>query len=91
MTTTDRNTTHPPPAPGFSVWSPIVAVAGAVVAESSPGWVTALVWGLAVLCALPFRVFRLVVPLALLTWSGGWVTAFVLRLAESGLVGLLVK
>jgi hypothetical protein len=77
-------------APRFSAWSPLVAVAGAAVAGSSPGWVIALVWGLAVLCALPFTRFRLVVPLALLTWSAGWLAAVVVRLVESGFVGLFV-
>jgi hypothetical protein len=86
MTTTDHN-----PAPSFSAWSPPVAVVGALVAESSPGWVTALVWGLAVVCALPVARFRLVVPLALLTWVAGWLASFVLRLIESAVVGLFLR
>jgi hypothetical protein len=78
------------PAP-FSVWSPATAVVGAAVAYSAPGWVTALVWSVAVLCALPFRRFRAVVPMALLAWSAGWLAAFALSLGEAGIVGLFVK
>ncbi|WIM87397.1 hypothetical protein PT015_21555 [Candidatus Mycobacterium wuenschmannii] len=78
--------------PTFSAWSPVVAVVGALVASLAPGWVTLIVWGLAVVCALPFARFRLVVPLALLTWAGGWLASFAVRLTESGLVGqFLVK
>jgi len=78
------------PAPPFSAWSPLVAVIGALVAESSPGWVTAVVWGLAVVCSLPFRRFRMVVPCALVTWSAGWLVSFAVRLSEAGLVGLFM-
>jgi hypothetical protein len=80
----------PFPVPGFSIWSPIVAVAAALVAYSSPGWVTAVVWAVGVLCALPFRRFRAVVPLALLAWSAGWLAALLLRFAEAGIVGVFV-
>jgi hypothetical protein len=91
MTTSDHGVAQPlASAPGFSAWSPLVAVLGALIAESSPGWVTTLVWAIAVLCALPFRRFRLVVPLALLTWAAGWLVSFVLRLTEAGLIGLFV-
>ncbi|WP_292976475.1 hypothetical protein [Mycobacterium sp.] len=79
-------------APSYSAWSPAVAIAGALVAQSVPGWVTLIAWGLAVVCALPFVRFRLVVPLALLTWAAGWLTSFAVRIGESGVVGLfLVK
>jgi hypothetical protein len=78
------------PTPWFSVWSPLTAIVGAAVAYSAPGWVTALVWTVGVLCALPFRRFRAVVPMALLTWSAGWLAAFVLSLGEAGIVGLFV-
>jgi hypothetical protein len=78
------------PAPSFSVWSPIVAVVGAQVAYSSPGWLIAVVWALGVLCALPFKRFRAVVPMALLTWSAGWLAALLLSFAEAGIVGLFV-
>jgi hypothetical protein len=78
------------PAPLFSVWSPIVAVVGAQVAYSSPGWLIAVVWALGVLCALPFKRFRAVVPIALLTWSAGWLAALLLSFAEAGIVGLFV-
>lgn len=91
MTATDHDAMQSSPVPGFSAWSPVVAVLGALVAEFSPGWVTALIWGSAVVCALPFKKFRLVVPLALLTWTVGWLVAFMLRLTESGIVGLMVK
>jgi hypothetical protein len=91
MTTTDRSAGSVSPTPSFSVWSPPVAVVGALVAQSSPGWVTALVWGLAVLSALPFTRFRLVVPLALTVWVAGWLASFVLRLVESGVVGLFLR
>jgi hypothetical protein len=43
-----------------------------------------------VLCALPFERFRAVVPLALLTWSAGWLAALLLSFAEAGIVGLFV-
>jgi hypothetical protein len=78
------------PAPLFSVWSPIVAIAGAQVAYSSPGWVIALVWGIGMLCALPFRRFRRIVPMALLTWSAGWLAALLLSFVEAGIVGLFI-
>lgn len=78
------------PAPVFSVWSPVVAVVGAVVAYSAPGWLIGLVWTLGVLCALPFKRFRAVVPMALLTWSAGWLAALLLSFAEAGIVGLFV-
>ena len=78
------------PAPLFSIWSPVVAVLGAVVAYSAPGWVIAVVWILGVLCALPFKRFRAIVPLALLTWSAGWLAALLLSFAEAGIVGLFV-
>jgi hypothetical protein len=78
------------PAPLFSVWSPVVAILGAVVAYSAPGWLVAAVWTLGVLCALPFERFRAVVPLALLTWSAGWLAALLLSFAEAGIVGLFV-
>jgi hypothetical protein len=89
----DQGTARPAaPAPWFSVWSPVVAVIGAQVADSSPGWVTALVWTLGVLCALPFKRFRAVVPMALLTWSAGWLAALLLTLTEAEIVALfLVK
>jgi hypothetical protein len=77
-------------APWFSVWSPLIAILGAAVTYSAPGWVTALVWTVAVLCALPFARLRGVVPMALLTWSVGWLAAFVLSLGEAGIVGLFV-
>ena len=89
MTTADR--AIQPPAPRFSVWSPVVAVLGALVANYSPGWLAASVWALAVLCALPFAKFRLVVPLALLAWAAGWLVSFMLRLTEGVIVGLFVK
>ncbi|HYX99031.1 MAG TPA: hypothetical protein VE908_05690 [Mycobacterium sp.] len=78
------------PAPFFSIWSPVVAVVGAVVAYSAPGWLVAVVWALVVLCALPFKRFRAVVPVALLTWSAGWLAALLLSFAEAGIVGLFV-
>lgn len=78
------------PAPLFSGWSPAVAIVGAVVAYSAPGWAVAVVWTLGVLCALPFKRFRAVVPLALLTWSAGWLAALLLSFAEAGIVGLFV-
>jgi hypothetical protein len=77
-------------APPFSAWSPLVAVIGALIAGSSPGWVTAAAWGLAVVCSLPFRKFRMVVPCALVTWAAGWLVSFVVRLTEAGLIGLFV-
>jgi hypothetical protein len=78
--------------PRFSAWSPVVAIVGAFVAESLPLWVTAVVWALGVLCALPFKRFRVVVPMALLTWSAGWLVALMLTFGEAGIVGLfLVK
>jgi hypothetical protein len=92
MTSTDHSATQSSPAPRFSPWSPPVAVIGAFIAESAPGWLTALVWALLVLCALPFKKFRAVVPFALFTWCAGWLAAFVLTLAEGELVGFfLVK
>ena len=88
---TDLNPSHSQaPAPAFSVWSPIVAVVGAEVAYSAPGWLVAVVWALGVLCALPFKRFRAVVPMALLTWSAGWLAALLLSFAEAGIVGLFV-
>jgi hypothetical protein len=56
----------------------------------SPGWLITLVWALGVLCALPFKRFRAVVPMALLTWSAGWLAALLLSFAEAGIVGLFV-
>jgi hypothetical protein len=88
---TERNATQSTaPTPSFSVWSPIVAVVGAQVANSSPGWLIVVVWALGVLCALPFKRFRAVVPMALLTWSAGWLAALLLSFAEAGIVGLFV-
>jgi hypothetical protein len=52
--------------------------------------VIALVWALGVACALPFKRFRAVVPMALLTWSAGWLAALILSLTEAGFVGLFV-
>lgn len=78
------------PAPLFSVWSPIVAVVGAEVAYSAPSWLIAVVWAVGVLCALPFKRFRAVVPMALLTWSAGWLAGLLLSFAEAGIVGLFV-
>ncbi|UMB68830.1 hypothetical protein [Mycobacterium paraterrae] len=77
-------------APRFSAWSPLVAVMGALIAGSSPGWVTAAAWGLAVVCSLPFRRFRMVVPCALVAWAAGWLASFAVRLTEAGLIGLFV-
>jgi hypothetical protein len=92
MTTSGQDVALPPkPAPWFSVWSPLVAVIGGEVADSSPGWVIALVWALAVVFALPFERFRAVVPMALLTWSAGWLAALLLSLTEAGIVGLFVR
>jgi hypothetical protein len=90
VTPTDGGATQSLPSPSFSAWSPLVAIPGALVAEYLPGWITAVVWAIAVLCALPFRRFRLVVPLALLTWAAGWLASFVLRLTEGGIVGLFI-
>jgi hypothetical protein len=90
MTATDHDAFQRSPAPQFSAWSPVVAVVGALIAESSPGWVTALTWVLGVLCALPFKKFRAVVPLALLTWTAGWLVSFVLGLTEGGIAAYLV-
>jgi hypothetical protein len=88
---TDPNASQPmAPAPLFSVWSPIVAVVGAEVAYSAPGWLIAVVWAVGVACALPFKRFRAVVPMALLTWSAGWLAALLLSFAEAGIVGLFV-
>jgi hypothetical protein len=78
------------PAPWFSAWSPAIAAIGALVAGFAPGWVTALVWALGVLCALPFPRLRPVVPMALVTWTAGWLAAFLVTVAESGIVGLFV-
>jgi hypothetical protein len=89
--TTDHDALQRMPSPAFSAWSPMVALLGALVAGWSPGWVTAAVWGVAVLCALPFRRFRLVVPLALLAWTAGWLASFALRLLESGVVGAFLR
>jgi hypothetical protein len=52
--------------------------------------VIALVWALAVLFAMPFKRFRAVVPMALLTWSAGWLAAIILSFAEAAIVGLFV-
>lgn len=88
--TADRDV--PQSTPFFWAWSPLVAVIGAFIAGSSPGWVTAAAWGLAVVCALPFRMFRMVVPCALVSWAAGWLVSFVIRLSEAGFIGLfLVK
>jgi hypothetical protein len=91
MTNSDHHPTQPPAlAPRFSGWSPVVALIGASVADSVPGWVTALVWTLGVLFAMPFKRFRAVVPMALLTWSAGWLAALILSFAEAAIVGLFV-
>jgi hypothetical protein len=90
MSTLDHDAIQSSPAPGFSAWSPLVAVVGALVAEFAPSWVTALVWAIAVLCAIPFRRFRLVVPLALLTWAAGWLVSTILRFTIAGFIGLFV-
>ena len=91
MTSPDHDAIKSLPAPGFSAWSPIVAVVGALVAEFAPGWVTALVWAAAVVCAIPFRRLRLVVPLALVTWTAGWMVSLILRFTESEIVGFFVR
>lgn len=54
-----------------------------------PGWVVALVCAVGVLCALPFRPFRMVVPLALLTWGAGWLVSTILRFASAEIVALV--
>lgn len=86
MTTAER----PPPAPRFTAWSPIVAGAADLTASFLPGWITALVWVLGVVCALPFWKFRAVVPWALLTWSVAWLLSVILILTESAIVGSLL-
>jgi hypothetical protein len=60
---------------------------GTVVVDYSPWRVTALIWTLGVLCGLPFKRFRAVVPLALLTWGAGSIAAIILSVMVAGIVG----
>lgn len=91
MTTNDRDAVQSSPLPWFSAWSPLIAVAGALSTEISPGWLVVLVWVVGVLCALPFKKFRLVVPLALVTWLAGWLVSLVFLFTEMRIVGLFIS
>ena len=55
-----------------------------------PAWAVASVLASVVLCALPFSRFRLVVPLALVTWGVGWVLYFYLLATATGLLHYFV-
>jgi hypothetical protein len=90
MTPDDLDTVHAAPAPRFSIWSPLVAGAAELSTTFLPGWIAALVCAAAVLCAIPFRQLRVVVPLALLTWGAGWLLSTIFRFTAAGLIGLLV-
>jgi hypothetical protein len=74
-------------APCLSAWSPVVAVAGGLVADAAPGWVTATVWAAAIVGAYAFKRLRLVVPLALALWTSGVLAASVLSVTEAVVVG----
>jgi hypothetical protein len=90
MTANDQGALTTEPAPRFSIWSPLVAGAAELSTTFLPGWVTALVFAVGVLCAFPFRQLRVVVPLALLTWGAGWFLSTIFRFTAAGIVGLLV-
>lgn len=78
------------PTPRFSVWSPLIAGAVDLSTTYLPGWVAAVLCIVGVLCSLPFRRLRAVVPLAILLWGAGWVAALVLRLTGAGVIGLFI-
>jgi hypothetical protein len=86
MTTIER----PTAAPRFTAWSPVIAGAAELSASFLPGWVTALICAIGVLCALPFRRFRAVVPWALVTVAVGWLISVLVTLAEATMVGFFV-
>jgi hypothetical protein len=88
--TTNQDVVLPSPAPRFSAWSPAVAGAFDLSFTFLPGWVVALIWAVGVLCAFPFRRFRVVVPLALLTWGAGWLASTIFRFTAAGFIGLFV-
>jgi hypothetical protein len=90
MTTSDQRVAVGPQAPRFSAWSPLIAGVADLIASSCPGWVTALAWAAGVLVALPFRQFRVVVPMAILAFAAGWFAAMVLSFSVAQAVGLFV-
>jgi hypothetical protein len=90
--TSNKDVVPPPPAPPFSAWSPVFAGALDLSFTFLPGWVVALICAVGVLCALPFRSFRAVVPLALLAWGAGWLLSTIFRFSAAEVIGLfLVK
>jgi type III secretory pathway component EscS len=90
MTATNQSVAIRPPAPRFSAWSPLIAGLADLIASSFPGWIVALMWAAGVVSALPFRQFRMVVPLAILALAAGWLVATLLSFSVAQAVGAFV-
>ncbi len=88
MTATQPTAAHLIPAPRFSAWSPVVAGLADFSTSVLTGWAVAATWALAVLCAIPFKRFRLVVPLALGTWGVGMLFYYAIMFTVMTLLGL---
>ncbi len=91
MTTTPPTRTRAAPAPPFSAWSPVVAGLAAFSTSVLQAWMVAAAWVLVVVCALPFKRFRLVVPLAIGTWAVGTLCYYAIMFTVMMSLGLVLS